>query len=302
MKVKNYLVYSLKGFVIGMAIILPGISGGSVAALLGIYDKMINAIADIRKNFKESMKVLLPILIGLVFSISLFIPLDLIVEIAPFPVIALFVGMMMGGVPELTKKLKGKFNAKNLILAIIGFLLAASIGVVSVFALSPADLSNPQIWDFLKLFGVGFGASTTLATPGISGSITLLALGYYLPLLGVATEMMTLTNLGINFLICIVFGLGMLTGFVVLSKVMKFLLHRFLIPTSFVIVGVVCGSFVSSFFNSETVNLVQTNPDYLSPLQIVLTVVLLVVGVASTLLLTRWADKKAKNKQTEVSQ
>ncbi len=299
MKLKNYLIYSLKGFVIGMAIILPGISGGSVAALLGIYDKMIGAIADIRKHFKESMKVLLPIFLGLIFSVSLFIPLDLIVQIAPFPVIALFVGMMIGGVPELTKKLKGKVNARNIVLAIVGFLFSASIGVVSVFALSPADLSNPQLFDFVKLFAVGFGASTTLATPGISGSITLLALGYYLPLLNVAAEMMALQNLGINLLICVAFGLGMLTGFIVLSKVMKYLLTKFLIPTSFTIVGVVCGSFISSFFNSETVDLVRTNPDYLSPLQISLTVILLILGVLSTVFLTRLANKKMEQKKTE---
>ena len=299
MKLKNYLIYSLKGFVIGMAIILPGISGGSVAALLGIYDKMIGAIADIRKNFKESMKVLLPILLGLVFSVSLFIPLDLIVQIAPFPVIALFVGMMIGGVPELTKKLKGTVNVRNILLAVIGFLFSASIGVVSVFALSPADLSNPQIFDFLKLFAVGFGASTTLATPGISGSITLLALGYYLPLLNVAVEMMALQNLGINLLICVAFGLGMLAGFIVLSKIMKYLLTKFLIPTSFTIVGVVCGSFISSFFNSETVDLVRTNPAYLSPLQISLTVILLILGVLSTVFLTRLANKKMETKKTE---
>ena len=299
MKIKNYLIYSIKGFVIGMAIILPGISGGSVAALLGIYDKMIGAIADIRKHFKESMKVLLPILLGLIFSVSLFIPLDLIVEIAPFPVIALFVGMMIGGVPELTKKLKGKANPRNLILALAGFLFSASIGVVSVFALSPADLSDPHIFDFLKLFAVGFGASTTLATPGISGSITLLALGYYLPLLNVAAEMMALQNLGINLLICLAFGIGMLTGFIVLSKIMKFLLTKYLIPTSFTIVGVVCGSFISSFFNSETVNLVTTNPDYLSPLQISLTAILLILGVLSTLFLTRLANKKMMKATTE---
>lgn len=299
MKIKNYLVYSLKGFVIGMAIILPGISGGSVAALLGIYDKMIKAIADIRKNFKESMKVLLPILLGLIFSISLFIPLDLIVNIAPFPVIALFVGMMMGGVPELTKKLKGKVNTRNLILAFAGFLLSASIGVVSVFALAPADLSNPHFFDFIKLFGVGFGASTTLATPGISGSITLLALGYYLPLLKVATEMMSLQNLGVNFLICLAFGIGMLAGFIVLSKIMKFLLNKYLIPTSFAIVGVVCGSFISSFFNSETVALFNENPAYLSPLQITLTVILLIVGIASTFFLTKLAEKRSNKLKTE---
>ena len=301
MKLKNYLIYSLKGFVIGMAIILPGISGGSVAALLGIYDKMIGAIADIRKNFKESMKVLLPILLGLVFSVALFIPLDLIVQIAPFPVIALFVGMMIGGVPELTKKLKGTVNVRNILLAVIGFLFSASIGVVSVFALSPADLSHPQIFDFLKLFAVGFGASTTLATPGISGSITLLALGYYLPLLNVAAEMMALQNLGINLLICVAFGLGMLAGFIVLSKIMKYLLTKFLIPTSFTIVGVVCGSFISSFFNSETVDLVRTNPAYLSPLQISLTVILLILGVLSTVFLTRLANKKMETKKTEES-
>ncbi|MCX5775478.1 MAG: DUF368 domain-containing protein [Firmicutes bacterium] len=302
MKLKNYLIYCFKGFIIGMAIILPGISGGAVAALLGVYDKMIGAVADIGKHFKESIKILLPILIGLIFSVSLFFPLDILLKIAPFPVIALFVGMMMGGVPELTKKLKGKINVRNILLVIAGFIFSASIGVISVFALEPAVLTNIAIPGLILLFVVGFCASTTLATPGISGSITLLALGYYVPLVGIATEILsfqasTMVN---NLLVSLAFGLGMLVGFFLISKFMKFLLGKFLIPTSFAIVGIVLGSFVSSFYNNETVAMATTNPGFLSTWQIVGTVAALIIGVASTLILEKIAEKKAAQKTKEI--
>jgi putative membrane protein len=301
MKFKNYLIDSLKGFVIGMAIILPGISGGAVAALLGVYDKMIGAVADIGKHFKASIKVLLPIFIGLIFSVSLFFPLDILLKIAPFPVIALFVGMMMGGVPELTKKLKGKINVRNILLVIAGFIFSASIGVVSVFALEPAVLTNIAFPGLLLLFVVGFCASTTLATPGISGSITLLALGYYVPLVAIATELLsfqTATMLN-NFLVALAFGIGMLVGFFLISKFMKFLLGKFLIPTSFAIVGIVLGSFVSSFFNNETVALATETPEFLSTWQIIGTVLALVVGFATTLILEKIVEKKKALKAKE---
>lgn len=301
MKFKNYLIYCFKGFIIGMAIILPGISGGAVAALLGVYEKMIGAIADVRKHFKESMKILLPILIGLIFSVSLFFPLDILLKIAPFPVIALFVGMMMGGVPELTKKIKGKINAKNILLVIAGFIFSASIGIISIFALQPAVLSNIAIPGLLMLFVVGFCASTTLATPGVSGSITLLALGYYLPLVGVATELLSFqtTTMVNNLLVSLAFGLGMLAGFFLISKFMKFLLGKFLIPTSFAILGIVLGSFISSFFNNETVALATTTPAFLSTWQIVGSVVALVFGAATTLILEKIVDKRNALKAKE---
>ena len=95
---KGYLADFAVGIAIGIAFIIPGFSGGSVAAILGVYEKLINAIANIFKEFKKSVITLLPIGLGLIVgALALMFPLGYFLEHFPLPTVSLFVGLAIGG-------------------------------------------------------------------------------------------------------------------------------------------------------------------------------------------------------------
>ncbi|MDE6273922.1 MAG: DUF368 domain-containing protein, partial [Clostridiales bacterium] len=107
--VVEFLVRILQGVAIGIAFIIPGFSGGSVAAILGIYEKLVGAIADIFKSFKKSILFLIPIAIGMVIGIgALIVPIKIALEHYPIPTVTLFVGLALGGLPSVTDQVKGQ--------------------------------------------------------------------------------------------------------------------------------------------------------------------------------------------------
>lgn len=97
---KNKLIIALKGFVFGIANIIPGVSGGTIALTMGIYEDLISSISNIFKKFKNSMAILIPFFIGAVLSIVL---LSKIINFTltkyPTPTIIFFVGLILGGIP-----------------------------------------------------------------------------------------------------------------------------------------------------------------------------------------------------------
>ena len=106
-KVAAFFTDILRGVGIGVAFIIPGFSGGSVAAILGIYEKLVGAIADIFKHFKKSVLTLLPIFIGMLLGIAALIyPIQLGLRNFPIPTVSLFVGLALGGIPSVTEKMK----------------------------------------------------------------------------------------------------------------------------------------------------------------------------------------------------
>ena len=112
---KSFLIDVVRGCAIGVAFIIPGFSGGSVAAILGIYEKLVGAIADIFKDFKKSILTLLPILIGMVCGIvALLFPLEWALGAYPIPTVCIFVGLALGGLPSITDKLGGKIKVTNI--------------------------------------------------------------------------------------------------------------------------------------------------------------------------------------------
>ena len=151
--VKEFSFDVLRGAAIGVAFIIPGFSGGSIAAILGIYEKLIGAIADIFKNFKKSFLTLLPIAIGMVLGVvSLLFPLGWALSAFPFPTVCLFVGLALGGLPSITDNLSGKIKITNLI--------ACAIPLLSALALSFLPLSGD-----VNLFNLDFGGYVSYSNP-----------------------------------------------------------------------------------------------------------------------------------------
>ena len=104
MKAKNFLINTAQGAVIGVAMIIPGVSGGTLAVLMNVYDKLINSISNLRRDFKNSIKFLLPILLGAGIAVAaMYFPLKYALKYAPFPTVMLFAGLMAGSFPKIVK-------------------------------------------------------------------------------------------------------------------------------------------------------------------------------------------------------
>lgn len=287
MKVKNFIVNMLKGGAIGLAMIIPGVSGGTLAVLLGIYSKIIDAISGLFKSFKSSFLYLLPIAVGAVLAFAaLYYPLKYALMYAPFPTMLLFAGFMLGSCPDMVSAARTDGFKKTDVAAII-IPLAAVIGICFIPNMGNVDLSSSMQWHaYLLLIIMGVLASCALVVPGISGSMLMLIFGYYAPLLSTISALRT--DFGHSLLVLALFALGVIVGFFTVAKLMQILLKKFRRATMWAIVGFVFGSIpavIITFFH-------QYGTDYLNALQISLGVVLFVLGALATFFLARYAAKK----------
>lgn len=283
-----------KGGAIGLAMIIPGVSGGTLAVLLGVYDKIIDSVGNLFKQFKKSVLFLLPILLGAVLAFAaLYFPLKYALRYAPFPTIMLFSGLMLGSILDLIKTSnKNGFKPFDTIGLVLSCALV--IGICFIPAIGNVDLSaNMQAWQYFLLLFMGMLASCALVVPGVSGSMLMLIFGYYEPLLACISGLKT--SFGHSLLVLATFAVGLVIGFFTIAKLMQLLLKKFRRVTFWSIVGFVIGSIpavIITFFHQFGNNLEV----YLSPLQITLGVLLFVLGGVGTFFLTRFAAKHAEQK------
>lgn len=241
-RLRAFLFDIVRGFAIGVAFIIPGFSGGSIAAILGIYEKLINAIADIFKDFKNSFLTLLPIALGMVIGVvSLLFPLGYALAHFPFPTVCLFVGLALGGLPAITENVKGKIKLTN----VFAFLIPALATVLLCFSPIGEDVNllNLSIGGCVILFLVGIMGSTALVIPGISGSMLLLIFGYYNPIVNMITHhFFEGKDVGVSLLVLGTTALGIGVGFIAISVIMKWLFKKCPRGTYFAIIGFIIGS------------------------------------------------------------
>lgn len=256
----NFISYLLKGLAIGTAAIIPGISGGTIAFMLGVYDQIIDAIVSLRQNFKKSLFVLFPVGVGVVLAIGLLTyPMGIALEFAPFPTITLFAGLILGSLPQLRKQLPTSFNAKALILILVPALIAVLLGVFSVIGELDATsvLTGEALIPKLTLVVVGLLGVSAFVVPGVSGSMLLLSIGFYEPILSslerLLNNLLILDQLLLEVINFALLGVGALIGFVVISILMKWLLTRYRTEVNLAVFGFILGSLVAIFYNYEMV-------------------------------------------------
>lgn len=270
-KIKENIILGVKGFIMGIANIIPGVSGGTLALTLGIYERFIGAISHFFSNLKENIKFLLPIAIGLCLAIlSMSRVIDYSYEHFPIPTTLFFVGLVIGGIPMLYHKVKGKKEGKQISSWII-LLMTFSLVIVMAFAeqlfgtTAKVNLSGLDLWGYIILFFVGMIAAATMVIPGVSGSLVLMLLGYYYPILKVVKSLTKFENLGENIMIAGIFGVGVLVGIVLISKIIEFLLKKFETKTYYGVLGFIFASILAipiSTYN-EVENLVFSVPQIL---------------------------------------
>lgn len=252
----------LKGSFIGVANIIPGVSGGTMAVSMGIYDEIIGSVTNLFKQFKKSILTLLPYAIGMIIAI---IGLSFIIEPMfknyPLPTASLFVGLILGGLPIIVKKVRGKG-----IDLLDGILLLTFFGmIVGMQILGSQDSSEVvlkfTLIEYVKLFFIGVIASATMVIPGVSGSMILLILGYYNPIINTINDFIrALSPFDINALmhasgILIPFGLGIVIGIFAIAKAIEYLLSKFEKKTYYSILGLVIASPVAIYMGIGVGNL-----------------------------------------------
>ena len=185
---RDYIILFIKGFVIGIANAIPGVSGGTLAFILGIYEKLTNSIAIIPsiifkpKQWISPMKILIPVGLGASIAVVVFLNIiEILFTTYPVPTQIFFVGLILGSLPFVTKEVKG-FGIKNLISFGFGALIMGTFIYFAMISDKESAIVTYSTMSFsyaIKLFVSGILAAAAMVIPGISGSLLLLMLGEY---------------------------------------------------------------------------------------------------------------------------
>ncbi|MEG1292213.1 MAG: DUF368 domain-containing protein [Lachnospiraceae bacterium] len=239
----------LKGIVIGVANIIPGVSGGTMAVSMGIYDKMIHAATHLISEFKKSMKLIIPIGIGAALGLVVVARIiQMMFEKIPFQTNLLFIGLIIGGLPAMTKKVKGQsIRIGHILSCLIFFALVVGLAALGESEGAAADLSFGLV-NVIKLFGVGVIASATMVIPGVSGSMMLMLMGYYNPILNEVNQFIdNLLSFNVSGLlsgctILVPFGIGVVIGIFAIAKVIEIIFAKFPYMAYWAIIGLIVAS------------------------------------------------------------
>lgn len=245
----NYLINGVRGFCMALADSVPGVSGGTIAFILGFYDQFINSLNSLvfgnKKEKKEALFFLLKLGIGWVIGMVLAIlVLTSLFENHIYEVSSVFIGFIIFSLPLIISEEKGvlKGKYKNLLFLILGIVIVSLITYFNPMNGSEnvVDITNLSFGLILYVFVAAMIAISAMVLPGISGSTLLLIFGLYIPITTAIKEFLHL-NFG-YFPILVVFGLGVLTGIAVVIKGIKAALSKYRSQTVYLILGLMLGS------------------------------------------------------------
>ena len=257
----KFVLEVLRGMVIGLANIIPGVSGGTMMVSMGIYDTLIHCITHLFKEFKKSVMTLLPYAIGMAVAIgALSFALKWAFANYALPTNTLFIGLILGGLPAILRQVKGK--KKGPVGAVLFLAFFALIILMQLFQSENSVTIQLSVVEVLKLFVLGAVASATMIIPGVSGSMILKILGYYEPVVTVSIPGL-LTGLrygdwaavAANLGILVPFGLGVIVGIFAIAKLIEVLLARWEGQTYCAILGLVAASPVAILMSTNMSNL-----------------------------------------------
>lgn len=284
------------GLAYGIACIIPGIAAGSILLITNLYKKITNVVGNlISKNFVRNLLSLLPFgICAIVSFLALVVPIGYALDYCMFSIVCLFVGLIAGSIPSVTDKIKGAPRSKgHIITLIVCFVIASLIGVLSVIfgtnSVIEGLFEDVPFYSYLIVFVVGLVASTGLIVPGFSGSLLLLALCFYEPILQVISDIFKWKNPGQNIGLLACFAIGTLLGFILLSKLMNFLIEKHKYGTYFASLGLICGSIISVFVNSNMFDYIKS--DAFGLVDKILGPILLVIGFVLGYLFVRYLRK-----------
>ncbi|MCR5824207.1 MAG: DUF368 domain-containing protein [Lachnospiraceae bacterium] len=244
----KFILDILRGIVIGVANIIPGVSGGTMMVSMGIYDDIISSINNLFKNFKKSLLTLLPYGIGMVAGIVGFaFAIEWLFAKFPIPTALLFIGLIFGGVPTIWKKVGGKKDIWVILLFAAFFALVIVLEIIGQRTGVERELSLTPLGILVSLI-VGCLAAATMIIPGVSGSMIMMILGYYNSIISSLTGAVSaLKSFDIKGVfarggVLIPFVIGVFLGFFGVAKLIRFLLDKYERRTYGAILGLIAAS------------------------------------------------------------
>lgn len=285
------------GFFIGLAVIVPGVSGSAVAIIFRLYDKLLYALGNILKKFGKCLRFLLPVGIGLVIGFVLgFFAVQKLIDLVPFIVIGLFAGLMLGAFPAVSAEIKGeKKTPARLALFLAGLAVPVAFGIVSTLCVPGGrGLENLQFYHYILFLVLGAAVAVTQIVPGLSASALLMMAGYFSALMDSVHLSYWQQNPAVfGVYACLV--VGFLAGLIGFSKALSSLLSRRRVPSFFVICGLSLGSVITMFFNPDVFAVYQSwASGGVEVLDLVLGILLFFAGAACAYLFVR--KERNKNK------
>ncbi len=275
----------LKGMLFGFANVIPGVSGGTMAVITKVYDKLLNSINNLFKKFKPSILFLL--VYGLGAAIAVVLGSKVLVSATskiPFPVAMLFAGLIIGTIPFLAKPIIHEIKWQYIIVFILA--MGVVIGMLFIGLNVSSNKTELQPVDYILLFVCGFLASVAMVTPGISGMMMFQIFGYYQLLMNAISNLFS--NFGQNVLILLPIAAGVIIGIFTACKIMSIILKKFPKGSMFAILGFVIASIFCLFYNAEF----KVTEVRFDGLQIALAIVFLVMGALGSYFLSQIGEKK----------
>lgn len=278
---KNLINQFLRGIVIGLANIIPGVSGGTMMVSMGIYDTLIHCITHLFKEFKKSIMTLLPYAVGMLAGILAFASvIHWGLENHPLPTNTLFIGLILGGLGPLLKKIeKKKINAAAIIAFALLFALIIWMGFQNRDSIENAESIEMNALQMVMMVALGVIASGTMIIPGVSGSLVLMLLGYYKAVTGALKTLASglvhfdFSVMGQPLLMLLPFLVGIVLGIFGVAKLIEWLTAKYPTVTYCGVLGLVVASPVSL--------LIQTDMSGVNAVTILISLATLAVGFAS---------------------
>lgn len=291
----NFLFDIIKGMLIGVANIIPGVSGGTMMVSMGVYEKIIGVVNNLFKDIKKSIITLLPLGIGMLLGVAVFsfiIPWCL--EVYPLPTCLCFIGLILGGIPAILKPAKESLHKEgksisipHIVAFVFFFALAVGMALMNETETSSANF-DLNLGFMIIIFIVGVVAAATMVIPGVSGSLVLMILGFYGGIMasisGFISAVFAFDWAQIFYYVGILapFGIGVIVGIFAVAKLIEWLFEKFPSVTYCGIFGLIAASPVAIMIKMghNNINIVTT----------IIGIVLLGVGTW----FTYWFGKKTE--------
>ena len=268
---KENITLILKGFIIGLGKIIPGVSGAMLAITLGVYEHGLNAVSNIFKEFKKHYKFLLLLGVGVLFSIVLGSKVVMYcLNNFYLPTMFLFIGLILGGIKPLFKEVKNKKVKPQYI--IIFCVVTAMILCLPLFDFGQDKTNfNKNIYYFMIFFAGGLLEAAATVIPGISATALLMILGYYNVIMTALSDMFNIANIANNMFVLVPYGFGMAIGAIVIAKIMNYFFTHYKVGTYYAIIAFAITSVITLF--------IQTFDNNYNLFNIIISLIMLLLGI-----------------------
>ncbi len=237
------------GLIIGLGFIIPGVSGGVIATILGIYEEIIDKLINFKKDVINNFKFIFPLFLGIFLSILIFSKIILYLLANKYYFISyVFIGLILGSIPYLFKEIKNKTN-KNI--SLIPFLITFIFGIF-LFYLEGSISSTQANLNIFTMLIAGFIYSIGKIIPGISGAALLMLIGIYEYLLNFLANPILLLDIHI-IIKFIPFIISFLLSSIIILKLINYLLKNHFLYTYSAIIGFILSSILFIYPGNLTI-------------------------------------------------